>query len=216
MFTTCETQLIHEHLPLVRSIAFGVSRRLPANVDVDDLISAGTEGLLTAVRRYDALRCPHFEAYASGRIRGAIYDELRGYDFLTRYGRDRTREIARVVGRHETRSGRAPTEGEIADSLGISLPKYQRLAAALWRRSEASDEAASDATQETGLLARELKARLAHAITTLPARTQRAVLLYYRDGCRQHEIGKVLGVTESRVCQILGRAALQLRALLDR
>jgi RNA polymerase sigma factor for flagellar operon FliA len=216
-------ELIRQGLPLVRRMAFRMARRLPPNVDVNDLIGAGTEGLLKAVQYYDAERYPHFEPYAKTRIRGAILDELRANDSLTRYGRSRMAEITNTIKELQHQLGRQPAEDEIAERLGMPLEQYQRLTGDLMRgptlqglSSVAADDAESGtATPDAVLLDSDLKRRLALAVGKLTERTQQVLALYYQEECTQAEIGEILGVTESRVCQILGEATARLRALLD-
>jgi RNA polymerase sigma factor for flagellar operon FliA len=215
--------LIRLVLPLVRRMAFRMARRLPPNVDVNDLIGAGTEGLLKAVQYYDAERYPQFEPYAKTRIRGAILDELRANDSLTRYGRSRMAEITNTIKELQHRLGRQPAEDEIAARMGIPLEQYQRLTGDLMRgptlqglSSVAADDAESGtATPDAALLDSDLKRRLAAAMSKLTERTQQVLALYYQEECTQAEIGQILGVTESRVCQILGEATARLRAMLD-
>lgn len=216
-------ELIRAGLPLVRRMAFRMARRLPPNVDVNDLIGAGTEGLLKAVQYYDAERYPQFEPYAKTRIRGAILDELRANDSLTRYGRSRMAEITNTIKELQHRLGRQPAEDEIAAKMGIPLEQYQRLTGDLMRgptlqglSSVAADDAESGtATPDAVLLDTDLKRRLAEAMGKLTQRTQQVLALYYQEECTQAEIGQILGVTESRVCQILGEATARLRAMLD-
>jgi len=216
-------ELIRQGLPLVRRMAFRMARRLPPNVDVNDLIGAGTEGLLKAVQYYDAERYPQFEPYAKTRIRGAILDELRANDSLTRYGRSRMAEITNTIKELQHRLGRQPAEDEIAAKMGIPLEQYQRLTGDLMRgptlqglSSVAADDAESGtATPDVVLLDSDLKRRLAEAMGKLTERTQQVLALYYQEECTQSEIGQILGVTESRVCQILGEATARLRAMLD-
>ena len=215
--------LIRLGLPLVRRMAFRMARRLPPNVDVNDLIGAGTEGLLKAVQYYDAERYPQFEPYAKTRIRGAILDELRANDSLTRYGRSRMAEITNTIKELQHRLGRQPAEDEIAARMGIPLEQYQRLTGDLMRgptlqglSSVSADDAESgNATPDALLLDSDLKRRLAAAMGKLTERTQQVLALYYQEECTQAEIGEILGVTESRVCQILGEATARLRALLE-
>jgi RNA polymerase sigma factor for flagellar operon FliA len=216
-------ELIHLGLPLVRRMAFRMARRLPPNVDVNDLIGAGTEGLLKAVQYYDAERYAHFEPYAKTRIRGAILDELRANDSLTRYGRSRMAEITNTIKELQHQLGRQPAEDEVAERLGMPLEQYQRLTGDLMRgptlqglSSVAADDAESgNATPDVVLLDSDLKRRLAAAVSKLTERTQHVLALYYQEECTQAEIGAILGVTESRVCQILGEATARLRAMLD-
>jgi RNA polymerase sigma factor for flagellar operon FliA len=216
-------ELIREGLPLVRRMAFRMARRLPPNVDVNDLIGAGTEGLLKAVQYYDAERYPQFEPYAKTRIRGAILDELRANDSLTRYGRSRMAEITNTIKELQNRLGRQPAEDEIALRMGIPLEQYQRLTGDLMRGPtlqglssvQADDAESGIAGPDAQLMDSDLKRRLSVALSKLSERNQQVLALYYQEECTQSEIGHILGVTESRVCQILGEATARLRAMLD-
>lgn len=210
-------------LELVRRIAHKVARRVPSSVDVGDLVSAGSEGLLEACASFDPERGDNFEVYAERRIRGAILDELRAADVMTRHGRRRLREIRRAVAELERMLGRAPDEEEVATRLGIPLDEYRRvthelsLAPALARGGEIdADDIASAAHDPQELcVATEMRDRLTLAIAALPTRMQEVLALYYQEECTQAEIGRALGVTESRVCQILREAAARLRDALD-
>jgi len=213
-------ELIEKGLPLVRRQAFRLARRLPPNVDVGDLIGAGTEGLLKAVEGYDHDRFPRFEAYADSRIRGAILDELRASDSMTRHGRRRLSEVSKAIRKLQLELGRSPEEDEVARELGMELEAYQQLTEdlargpALGRLGEDDpDEVAGPLGDPATILDQRLtKQALAKAIHRLPERTQTVLALYYQEECTQAEIGKILGVTESRVCQILGEAHARLRA----
>lgn len=216
-------RLLKDGLPLVRRIAFRMARRLPANVEVDDLIGAGMEGLVKAVDAYDESRHPQFEPYAKARIRGAILDELRGADSLTRYGRSRLGDMTRAVSQLRHKLGREPEEDEVAAELKVPLEQYQKMAGDLVRGpalAGAYGVSPEDAESSTPNPDRvydqvELRRRLAAAIGELPERQQQVLALYYQEECTQAEIGAILSVTESRVCQILGEATLRLRASLD-
>jgi len=213
-------KLIEEGLPIVRRLAFRLARRLPPNVDVGDLIGAGSEGLLKAVANYDATKHERFAPYAEVRIRGAMLDELRSADPVTRHGRRRMAEVSKAIKKLTHALGRPPEEQEIADELGLDLKQYRKLAAdlakapALGHIGELSPEDIQGNTEQADeqLLAQERQALVADAITKLPERMQMVLALYYQEECTQAEIGKILGVTEGRVCQILGEAAARIRA----
>jgi RNA polymerase sigma factor FliA len=210
-------------LPIVRRMAFRLARRLPPNVDVEDLISAGTEGLLRALQTYDDAQYPNFEPYAKVCIRGAILDELRANDSLTRYGRDRLKEINKAIHALQNEIGREPTETEIANRLSIPLSEFQRISGELVRRPMLTfidpiepDTVESDGpTPATVLDRQELRERLMSAIERLPEKSQQVLALYYQEECTQLEIGRILGVTNSRASQILSESIAQLRALLE-
>jgi RNA polymerase sigma factor for flagellar operon FliA len=216
-------ELIQRGLPIVRRLAFRLARRLPPSVDVGDLIGAGTEGLLKAIEAYDVGNPARFETYAESRVRGAILDELRGQDALTRHGRRQMGEVTRVMRKLESTLGRAPEEQEVAAALGIELDAYHKLAQNLARAPALANLGALDPDDVAGssdsageLETRELRTQLIAAIKRLPERTQTVLGLYYQEGCTLAEIGEVLGVTESRVCQILGDATARLRAALGK
>lgn len=217
-------ELIESGIPLVRRLAFRMARRLPPNVDVGDLIGAGTEGLIKAADAYDPTRHPRFAPYAEQRIRGAILDELRGLDPMTRHGRRRLAQVSKAIRELEAQHGRAPEEEEVADALGMDVDTYRKLTEEL---SRAPALAALGETDPDGLVSdqgdptrpldeAELLDRVSRAIETLPERSQTVLALYYQESCTQAEVAEVLGVTESRVCQILGEATARLRAKLER
>lgn len=215
-------ELVTIGLPIVRRIAFRMARRLPPSVEVGDLIGAGTEGLLRAIDGYDPTRCDRFEPYAEARIRGAILDELRGLDVMTRHGRRRMTEVTRAIQALQRELGRAPEEEEIAKRLDLPLDEYRRIAAelarapALGRLGEIDpDDVEGEQLDPAALYGeKELRTNLVAAIDKLPERMRQVLALYYQHECTQAEIGQILGVTESRVCQILGEAAARLRAQL--
>jgi RNA polymerase sigma factor for flagellar operon FliA len=217
-------ELVREGIPLVRRLAFRMATRLPKHVEVDDLISAGSEGLIKAAAAYDPARQPHFQAYARERIRGAILDELRSSDAMTSYGRKQLAHVTKRIRELEGELGRQPTEEEIAKALDLTLERYQQLAEslargpALGRLGETDpDEVVSSSFDPSELLSdKETRQRLADAIKRLPERTQLVLSLYYQEDCTQAEIAAVLEVTESRVCQLLGEAVARLRASFDR
>jgi len=217
-------ELIRRGLPLVRRQAFRIARRLPPSVEVDDLIGAGNEGLLKAVASFDPTAGARFESYAARRVRGAILDELRSWDAVTRHGRRRMLEVTKAIAALRESLGREPDDQEIADALEMELPQYQRLAMELARGPMLGrlgqvdpDHVDSGFDDPAAQYAKaELSRRLTDAIGQLPERTQQVLALYYQEECTQAEIGLVLGVSESRVCQILGEAAARLRSILGR
>lgn len=219
-----------QHLaPLVRKIAHHMQSRLPASVEADDLIQAGMLGLMDALSRFEDGQGAQFETYASQRIRGAMLDELRQNDWLPRSVRKTQRQIDAALGRLEQRLGRAASETEIALELGVSLGQYQTMLAdakggqLLYYQDYDGDGEASEpfldrhcADHAADPLAQvsdeRFRKALVAAIDALPVREKMLMGLYYEQELNFREIAAVLGVTESRVCQLHGQAVVRLRA----
>lgn len=209
--------------PVVRRLAMRVVRTLPSSVTVDDVLSAGWVGMSEALRRRsDGMSEEQFEAYASHRIRGAILDYLRMLDPMTRKLRGASRRVSDAIARLSIRLGRQPESEEVAAELGLDLEAYHQLLGdigdANCARLEISDLDVSsgvDLSPEGEASRQELAGALANAIRGLPERQQTVLGLYYQDECTLKEIGHILGVTESRVCQIHTEAVHRLRAALD-
>jgi len=216
-----EQKLYERYMPLVRRIAMRVVRTLPANVTLDELLSAGWLGLSEALtRRTPAMNEEQFEAYASHRVRGAILDHLRMLDPLSRKLRGASRRITEATAQLGTRLGRAPTEEEIAAELGVSLAEYQKLLGeiangGLARLEVTSDGPVQDTTPEVLAEKREMVDHVALALESLPERLKLVVGLHYQEECTFREIGEILGVTESRVCQLHAEAIHRVRAKLE-
>jgi len=228
-------RLILTYAPLVKYVAGRLGSGLPAHVDDGDLVSYGLLGLISAIERYDPERDVKFETYAIARIRGAIIDELRAMDWVPRSVRSRAREIERAIAELEAKIGRAPTDEEIAEKLGLSeeeldesLSEIARSSIAaldeLWTASGSGGEqvALIDTIEDTeapdpqGALSQtELREAIADAIARLPEREKLVVTLYYYEELTLREIGEVLGVTESRVSQLHTKAVLRLKARLS-
>ncbi len=224
-------ELVELHAPLVKRIAHHLLARLPDNVLVDDLIQSGLEGLLEAANKYDASKGASFETFAGIRIRGAMLDEMRRGDWSPRSIHRNARLQAKAYQQVEAKLERAPTDLEVAEQMEISVQDYQTMArhtvsarlysfdepagaeegqsrAELYSDSAPSPEQIHEQSDE--------RKRLAEAIGELPERDQLLLSLYYQDELNLKEIGKVLGVSESRVSQLHRQAALKLRAkLLD-
>lgn len=216
--------LVRDHRALVRRIAYHLVARLPANVDVDDLIQSGTIGLLEAARNYDPRAGASFETFAGIRIRGAMLDELRRGDWVPRSTHRRSRDMASAIHRVEGRTGRAAEAAEIAAEMDVSVDEYARIAADASRGpwlslDEMPEGWSEDLSSNTPSPAEEVEksgfaTALTQAIDALPEREKLALSLYYEQDLNLKEIGAVLGVSESRVCQLHGQAQARLRARL--
>jgi RNA polymerase sigma factor for flagellar operon FliA len=225
-------RLILHYSPLVKYVAGRVGVGLPPNIEQSDLVSYGIFGLIDAIEKFDIERAIKFETYAISRIRGAIIDELRAIDWIPRSVRYKAREVERAYASLEGELHRSPTEVEVAARLGISLDdlhaifsqvSYVNVVALdelLTVGGEKGDKLSlvdtlEDTKAEDPVLAfetEETKFLLSRAINQLPEREKIVVTLYYYEGLTLAEIGRVLGVTESRICQMHTKAVLQLRA----
>lgn len=215
-----------EYTPLVRKLALQLLARLPASVQLDDLMQAGMIGLLDAMRRYQESPEAQFETYATARIRGAMLDELRAQDWLPRSVRSKSRKIEGAIHKQEQARMRPPSESEVAGELGVSLTEYRDMLNDAqgvqilhyedfnrdgedgWHDAPASEQASPLDT----LLAGDLRQALIDAITTLPEREKLLMSLCYEQGLNLKEIGAVLNVTEARVCQLRSQAIARIRA----
>ncbi|OLT47844.1 RNA polymerase subunit sigma-70 [Saccharomonospora sp. CUA-673] len=225
-------RLVLHYAPLVKYVAGRVGTGLPTHVDVADLIQSGIFGLVDAIEKFDPERGLRFETYAMQRIRGAILDDLRSQDWVPRVVRSRAREVQRTLERLGASLGRTPTDAEVAAELGISLAELRELYGQLRLTSVVALEALvaegkesesvveslpdEDAVDPAAVLVdRDNRKQLADAISQLSERDRVVVSLYYFESLTLAEIGKVLGVTESRVSQLHTRAVLRLRAKLQ-
>ena len=211
-------QFVMKHLPLVKAIAAGIRRNLPAHVDLDDLVQAGALGLLDATRKYDTGKKVLFETYAKYRIRGAILDSLRNADWASRGLRKRQREIEAVTRALAAELGRTPTDVEVAARLGIDLKRVRKLltdvnALGCQRQRGATEvtirsEAMADPRHQPDRLSASsrLQELLVSAMTALPHRSRSIIELYYRQELTMREIGNRFGINESRVSQIHKRS----------
>ncbi len=227
-------RLILHYSPLVKYVAGRVGVGLPPNIEQADLVSYGIFGLIDAIEKFDLERAIKFETYAISRIKGAIIDELRSIDWIPRSVRYKAREVEKAYAALEAKRHRSPTEAEVAEELGIKLEDLHTIFSQVsfvnvvaldelltvggekgdklslvdtLEDTKAEDPVAAFETEETKYL-------LAKAINTLPEREKIVVTLYYYEGLTLAEIGQVLGVTESRICQMHTKAVLQLRGKL--
>ncbi|HQU61580.1 MAG: RNA polymerase sigma factor FliA [Nitrosomonas sp.] len=220
---------LEEFTPLVKRIAYHMMAKLPASVQVDDLIQAGMIGLLDAITRYEGSYGRQFESYAAQRIRGSILDELRDADWLPRSIRKKMRQIEVAVSKLEQLNGCAPSEQELADELQISLDEYHstlqsaRGAQLIYYEDFQQDDEepfldrllVDDGSNPLDKLVDEsLRKSLVDAIENLPPREKLVMGMHYEQEMNLREIGEVLGVSESRVCQLHTQAIARLRSRL--
>ena len=220
-------QLVQRFAPLVKRIAYHLMARLPPSVQVDDLIQNGMLGLLDAIERFESGMGAQFETYAAQRVRGAMLDGLRENDWLPRSLRRDFRRIEEAIAQLEQAHGRPPAEKELAAALGVSLVEYQRMLQdarghqliSFEDMVEEEDEdflerhLTDGANEPSKLLEDEsLRQALMHGIEALPEREKLMMALYYEQDLNLREIGEVMGVTESRVCQLHSQAVARLRA----
>jgi RNA polymerase sigma factor FliA len=221
--------LIRQYSPLVRRLAHHMMAKLPQSVQVDDLIQVGLIGLSEALTRFEASQGVQFETFATQRIRGAMIDELRENDWMSRGSRKSQKEIEGALHRLEHRLGRSPNESEIADELGMTLGDYQSLLNKvrgtqlvyledMAKGGDGDDSfldrhvADSDSDPMQLLRNQRLRQSLVEAIKVLPEREQYIMSMYYENDMNLKEIAAVLGITESRVCQLHSQSIARLRS----
>lgn len=229
MYETAQSpeELLNQYAPLVKRIAHHLLARLPANVQLDDLMQAGMIGLLEASRKYDFSKGASFETFVGIRIRGAMLDEVRRNDWLPRSVHRNGRRIAEATKAVEQRLGRDARDAEIAAEMQISLHEFQQLLAdssggAVYGFDDvgltddllAQQEGVHLAGPQEGVHDEAFRKDLAAAISQLPERERLVLALYYDEEMNLKEIGAVLGVSESRVCQISNQAMARLRGKL--
>ena len=223
-----QSELVSKHASLVKRIAYHLMGRMPPSVDVDDLIQSGMIGLLLAGRNYAASKGANFETYAGIRIRGAMIDEVRKSDWTPRSVHRKLREVSIAISAIENRSGVKAKDQDVADALEISIEEYMKILrdAAGSRlfsldgltRDDGTPSQIPRATEREPLELLEEESRrqrLMGLIEELPERERLVMSLYYDEELNLREIGEVLGVSESRVCQIHGLALMRLRANID-
>jgi RNA polymerase sigma factor FliA len=223
---------LRQYSPLVHRLAHHMIAKLPASVEIDDLIQVGMVGLTEALARFEPSQGVQFETFATQRIRGAMLDELREGDWMSRGSRKQQKDIEHAVQRLEQRLMRVPRESEIAQELGMSLDTYQEMLARV-RGTQLVylEDLGSHGGEEDSFLDRYLpadaqsgpeallgdqrmRAALVEAIQKLPEREQYVMSMYYEHDMNLKEIAAVLGVTESRVCQLHSQSIARLRARL--
>ena len=225
-------QLIMDYAPLIRFVAQRIAARLPSNIDIDDLISAGVIGLMDAIEKYDPSRDNKFKTYAEFRIRGAILDELRSQDWVPRSVRDKAKKIERAYAELEQKFGRAVSDQEVSKALGIGIDEYYEMSSKVKSVTLLSiDELSGPNQQErkslldclenvnsknpfAQLKSKGLKNVLVKSIEELPEKQKLVLSLYYYEDLNLKEIGRILEVTESRVSQLHTQAVEKLRARL--
>lgn len=225
-----KNQYVVQFAPLVKRIAYHLMARLPASVQVDDLIQVGMMGLLDAASNYDDTQGAQFETYAVQRIRGAMLDELRQNDWLPRSARKNLRRIETAMSALSQHLGRAPTEREVADGLHVNLEEYQQMLLDargcqllhyedMQQDGEDNDffehHCADNSSEPFANIQDErFRAKLIEAIGILPEREKLMMAMYYEEELNLREIGAVMGVSESRVCQLHSQAVARLRSYL--
>lgn len=220
-------ELVQRYVPLVKRIAYHLMARLPANVQFEDLVQNGMLGLLDAIDRFEEGFGAQFETYATQRVRGAMLDGLRENDWLPRSMRRELRRIEQAINQLEHAHGRAPSEQELADTLGMSLGDYQKILQEarghqLVYYEDFNGEGDEDFLERhftdttadpAGILEdKDIRQHLVDAIGRLPEREKLMMALYYEQDLNLREIGEVMGVTESRVCQLHSQAIVRLRS----
>jgi RNA polymerase sigma factor for flagellar operon FliA len=222
-------QLIMDYAPLIRFVAQRIAARLPSNIEIDDLISAGVIGLMDAIEKYDPSRDNKFKTYAEFRIRGAILDELRSQDWVPRSIRDKAKKIDRTYAELEQRFGRNVSDAELSDALGLQLEEYYDMVAKVKAVTLLSIDELSGPTSHdrkslleclenigsknpfTQLKSKGIRELLIKNIEELPEKQKLVLSLYYYEDLNLKEIGRVLDVTESRVSQLHTQAVNKLR-----
>ncbi len=218
-------QLVEKYAPLVKKIAYHLSARLPADIHIDDIIQSGLIGLLDASKHYDPEQGAQFETYATIRIRGAILDEVRRCDWVPKSVHKKARDLSAAMHVIELRTGRDARDIEVAQEMDISMEEYyQILKDSNSCRMLSFDDLDTDDTHSLGMfedrqsnvvsevLDEEFRNHLSQAIAGLPEREKMVMSLYYDTGMNLKEVGTLIGISESRVSQLLSQAQLRLKA----
>jgi RNA polymerase sigma factor for flagellar operon FliA len=219
---------IKTYAPLVRRMAHHMLAKLPANVEIDDIVQAGLIGLMDAVSRYEDNQGAQFETYATQRIKGAMLDELRAADWLPRSVRKNQRQIDAAIGKLQHKLKRQPNDAEIAKELGMAIGDYHEMLTDARGAQLVHFEDFGGSDEDDNYLDRHcpdlrgepfeqirdarFKKALVGAIQDLPERERNLMGMYYEQDMNFREIAEVLGVTESRVCQLHTQAVSRLRA----
>ena len=215
---------IVRHASLVKRIAYHLLNRLPPTVQIDDLIQAGMVGLLEAASNFNSSMGASFETFAGIRIRGAMIDEIRRSDWTPRSVHRKYREVTDAIRKIENETGQDATDADVAELLGISLSEYHQIlidsaSSRIYsideleeNTQESSIPSSSEHTPDQAFSGEEYQQQLARAIKSLPEKEQLVMSLYYDDELNFREIGEVLDVTESRICQLHGQALLRIKS----
>ncbi|HET7503906.1 MAG TPA: RNA polymerase sigma factor FliA [Kofleriaceae bacterium] len=217
-------RLISEHIEIARRISMRMARRCPDWIAREDLVAAGMLGLTEAAERYDSTRNEPFLAFAEKRIRGAVLDELRRGDIMPRRARQMARKIGATIQELERKTGKSPSDEDVAAALGVTLEAYrtdlEHLVHVTVGAFDHDDDgsgalATSETSPEAGAARGQALSRVRTALPRLDPRDILVLGLYYNEELTYHEIAQVLGVTTSRVCQLHGRAISRLRAEIE-
>jgi RNA polymerase sigma factor for flagellar operon FliA len=222
-------ELVREHIGLVKRIAYHLAARLPSIFEIEDLMQSGMIGLLEAASKFDSSKGASFSTYAGIRIRGAMLDDVRKRDWTPRSVYQRHRLVLDAVREIETETGRPAEAQQVAARIGMSLDDYHEIlrdasACQLFSLDETLDESAQFSrdvpvsladTPEQDLDSNQRRKSVANAVGRLPERERLVLSLYYEQEMNLKEIGEVLGVSESRVCQIHGQALIRIRAVVE-
>lgn len=225
-----EEESLKQHMPLVRSVVDRMRASLPSHIDVEDLYSVGLLGLIQAQRRFDPTHGITFASYATMRIRGAVLDELRRVDWMSRSLRVKAKKVAEVIASIEQKLGRPATESEVAEELGISTEEYSELLDEIRPVSYVELDALAGEDEDASLhevvaderspdpaqlaLKQELIQLVVERLHKLPEMQRKILAMYYFENLRLAEIARVFGVTESRICQIHTQAVLSLKTFI--
>ena len=215
---------IVRHAPLVKRIAYHLLNRMPPSVQVDDLIQAGMVGLLEASSNYNATMGASFETFAGIRIRGAMIDEIRRSDWTPRSVHRKFREVSETIRKIENETGQDARDVDVAKAMGVSLSEYHQIlidssSARIYSMDSLEEDShdavipsSSETTPDEAFGHHEYRSQLADCIRHLPEKEQLVMSLYYDEEMNFREIGEILEVTESRVCQLHGQAVTRIKA----